>query len=314
MKKRQAFALVKLGDPQISTVLSNPDIDGVAIQAGWLEMQQGQNSYTWTSLDSALSIAKSKGKSVTLRPLEVFKGNAPLLVWLKSLGMKTTVAKNGIGVTSELAVPWDEVYISKYIEFINALSAHLKQAGYSDTLVRIQVTAPVNEMNIPNCRNNMIGGVYPYDRTKYLATWKRVIDAFNSAFPNTLKQISGTSGQICSPEKDSSFFSEVTTYALNNYGKSFVPSANDLTVSGSGRMSPNLEIAKQNVAYQMIWFATNASNNRLGGTYPDNLLQSVCKGIEQEGDYFEIYAVDVLNSNSTIQNAIKAVHSDSLCK
>lgn len=311
---RQMFALAQMGDSKISSLLSNPEVDGISLQAGWMNIEQGNNNFVWNDLDAALKIAKEHGKEVTLRPLEVFKGNSTLLSWLKSQGMKTTIATNGIGVTNELAVPWDEVFLSQYIEFINALAVHIKDKGYSETLSRIQVSAPVNEMNIPNCNNNSIGGVYAYDREKYLSAWKRVIDAFAVAFPDKVKQISSTSGQICRPQKDSGFFSDVFSYATKTYGDSFVPSANDLMISGSGRMSTTLDLAKNNVAYQLLWFSTNASNNRLGGNYPDNLLQSVCKGIEQEGNYFEIYSVDILNTNPTIQKAIKAVHDSSLCK
>lgn len=312
---RQAYVLVKVTDPKISLLLDNPEIDGISLQAGWMDMEKGNNKFDWKTLDEALKIAKEKKKGVTIRPLSVFRSGDPMLDWLKTQGMQTTVGTNEIGVTSELALPWDEVFLSEYIEFLNALSSHISQSGYADTVENIQLSAPMNEMNIPTCRNGLIGEV-PYDRTKYLSAWKRVIDAFEVAFPNTTKFISATGGNICRPQVDKTFFPDVMNYAIDEYGNDFIPSANDLMTRGSGRMSSylDLDISKNGLAYQMIWFSTNATNNRLEGAYPNNLLESVCKGIDDGASYIEIYAVDVLNSDSTIKKAIRAIHDDSLCE
>jgi hypothetical protein len=49
------------------------------------------------------------------------------------------------------------------------------------------------------------------------------------------------------------------------------------------------------------------------GSYPGKLQQAVCQGLANGAGYFEIYAVDVLNMDTKIQNAIKAVHDPALC-
>jgi hypothetical protein len=309
---KQVYALAGLTDPNLALLLDHPEIDGISLQAAWMNMETSNNNFFWADLDSALKLAKDRGKGVTLRPLSAFRSGAPMVEWMKTQGMQTFIATNNLGVTSELALPWDDVFLSQYIEFLNALSLHINQAGYADTLVRIQVSAPVNEMDIPPCRNNIIGNTFPYDRAKYLSSWERTIDAFNAAFPDTTKLISANGGRICRPQIDEEFFRDVMGYASRKYN-GFVPSANDLMTTGSDRMSPYLDLASEGLAYQMIWFSTKASNNRLGGTYPTNLLQSVCKGIDDGADYIEIYAVDVLNPDSTIQSAIQAVHDSSLC-
>lgn len=310
-----AFALASAssqGVNQLSTLLDNTSIDGVALQIGWPTMEISDEVFSWTVLDSSLKAAKDRNKKLTIH---VFAGaGLKFAPWLKTAGVQTYTFTDFQGRTREDAIPWDKIYIAQYTQFLKSLAAHLSSTGYSDTIARISVAVPVPEMDLIACKNNLLANTYPYDRATYLATWETMIDAYASSFPSYKKFVSAPVGLICYPNRDTQFFSDVMNYASGKYGTSFVPFAADLTSEGSDRMKPYSNmISSLGVGYQTIWSATNDPSLRMKGTYPTNLLQAVCKAKSGGADYIEIYGVDVLNTDSTIQKAIKAIHDSSLC-
>jgi hypothetical protein len=85
--------------------------------------------------------------------------------------------------------------------------------------------------------------------------------------------------------------------------------AADLNAEGSERTKPYLDYAsKTGLGFQTIWSATRDPADRMKGSYPGNLAQSVSYGIANGARYFEIYAVDVLNPDPIIQKALKLIH------
>lgn len=310
-----AFALASAGTQsasQIGTLLDNTAIDGVALQIGWPTLETADEVFNWTTLDASLKAAKDRKKSLTIH---VFSGaglkTAP---WLKTAGVQTYTLTDFQGRTHEEALPWDETYLSQYAQFLKSLATHLSNSGYSSTVARLSVAVPVAEMDLIACKNNMLAGVHAYNRTTYLDSWKDMIDAYGTAFPSHKKFVSAPVGLICAPTRDTQFFTDVMNYASGKYGTSFIPFAADLTSEGSDRMkSYTSMIAGRGLGYQTIWSSTNDASHRMKGTFPGNLLQAVCKAKSDGADYIEIYGVDVLNTDSTIQKGIKAVHDSSLC-
>lgn len=314
--KSLAFALLSLSNPQnvsqVSTLLANTSIDGVALQIGWTSMETSDDVFDWTTLDTALKTAKDSGKRVTLH---IFPGG-PLGIaqWLKNAGVET-YSVSFRGRTREEVLPWDQTFLSQYSQFLNSLAEHLSSAGYLSTVARISVGVPVGEMDLVACRDNTLASVYSYNRDTYLSSWKTMIDAHATAFPSIKKFISAPVGLICYPDRDTQFFTDVMDYAFKKSGAMFVPFAADLTSVGSDRMKPYTNmVSSRGLGYQPIWSSTNDPSNRVKGVYPEKLLQSTCKAVADGADYVEIYAVDVSNIDATIQKGVRAVHDSSLCK
>lgn len=310
-----AFALTSAGPQsagQVGALLDNSAIDGVALQIGWPTLETSDEVFDWRILDESLKAAKDRNKNLTIH---VFSGaGLKVAPWLKATGVQTYTLTDFQGRTHEEALPWDEKYLSQYAQFLKSLAAHIAGAGYSGTVARLSVAVPVAEMDLIACRDNMLAGKYAYDRATYLASWKTMIDAYAAAFPSYKKFVSAPVGLICYPDHDTQFFSDIMNYASSKYGTSFVPFAADLTSEGSDRMrSYTSLIPKLGLGYQTIWSATNDTSRRMKGMFPDNLLQAVCKAKSDGADYIEIYAVDVLNTDATLQKGIKAVHDVSLC-
>lgn len=315
--KRSAFALLSLSNAQnvsqVGALLSNTSIDGVALQIGWTSMETSDEVFNWTTLDTALKTAKDKGKGVTLH---IFPGGPfGVAQWLKTAGVKTYTLTDFQRRTHEEALPWDTTYLAQYSQFLKSLAKHISNAEYANTLAHVSVGVPVGEMDLIACRNNMLANVSPYNRTTYLSAWEAMIDAHAAAFPSLKKFISAPVGLICAPDRDTQFFVDVMNYASQKYSKTFMPFAADLTAEGSDRTSPYTNIVSSlGVGYQPIWSSTSDPSNRMKAAYPGSLLQATCKAVSNGADYVEIYAVDVSNTDATIQNGIRAVHDSSLCK
>ena len=307
---RRAFALTQLTGP-VATLLENPGIDGVALQIGWDSIETSDDRFEWSSLDAALSVAQERSKGVTLH---VFAGGFKVSPWLVAAGAQTYSWTDPQGRAREEIVPWDEIYLAEFTEFLGALASHLASTGHLATVERISVAVPVAEMDLAACRENVRAQSYSYDRRVYLESWTRMIDAFDASFPATRKFVSAPVGLICFPERDEQFYRDVMTYARARSESGFIPFAADLTAEGSDRMAPYVDLASANgLGFQTIWSATNDPTNRMKGTYPDNLRAAVCKALALGSNYVEIYAADVLNGDPAIQRGVLALHHAELC-
>ncbi|GEM_PF-969878 len=311
----KVFALTQPTSKNIDDLLADADVDGLALQFAWEAIETSDNVYRFDELDSVMTRSKEKGKQVTLHLLAA--PHAPK--WLEGKGVVYFSSTDFRGRTLRDVVPWDAVYIAQYKEFLTALALHLKEKGTLDAVFDVSVTVPEAEMNLITCRNGALAQGVSYDRVKYLAAWKEIGDSYAKAFPSQVKFVSPPHmGLICAPEQDAEFYTELMNYLLTTYGKSFWVFAADLKIDGSVRSEAYPELLKKTgLGYQTIWSASGKAMNvgvELGGTYPDNLKQSVCSGLKNGATYFEIYQVDVLSADTTLRSALKAVHTPTLCK
>jgi hypothetical protein len=317
----KAFVLTDLGDSKISTYLSSSNIDGIALQIAWSSLETSQGVYAFSgvnnTLTQALSAAKSAGKQVTLH-IPGF-GQSPS--WLQSAGAQFYTSTNNLGQARSYVIPWDSVYLSTYTTFINALSSYISKNNFGSTVFDVSVAIPVQEMNIDPCTNGQLSTTVAYNETDYYNAWVQIGGAFKSAFPSQVKFVSPPANEsVCVGDKDATFFSSVMNDFLGT-SSTFWMFAADLSANAvpSSRTAPYLSYTSETgLAYQMIGSSTTStsgSKNPIlqGGTYPTNLKTAVCGGLANGASYIEVYAVDEQNSNTDIQNAIKAIHTPSMC-
>jgi hypothetical protein len=303
---RRVFALTQLDGP-IQSLLDHPDIDGIALQIGWPALEPAERVYRWSELDAVLAQIMSRQKEVTLHVLP------DISPWLKAAGARTYSFVDFQGHAREAIVPWDETYLARFTEFLSALHEHLRDSGSLQTVGHVSVAAPVPEMDLAGCRNELLGSSVRFDRAIYLLAWKRMVDAYAAAFPAIEKLVSAPVGLICFPQRDALFYRDVMDHAAQT-GEAFLPFAADLTSEGSDRMASYNDLAQQyGVAFQTIWSATNDPGNRMKGHYPDNLRAAVCTALRHNAMTIEIYAADVLNDDPAIQSAIHAFEDASTC-
>jgi hypothetical protein len=293
----QAFAL--------DNGVENAGMDGVAIRLAWSRLEPTEGSYSFTQLDDALAKVAAARKAATLHIFgSVAQAATPS--WLKTAGAQFYTAN---GRTDP--VPWDSVYLTKWAAFLPKLAEHLSQTGSLALVTRISITVPVPEMNLFSCTRGLLdSSSIPFDRAKYLATWKQMIDVYQSAFPSITKLISAPQNGICLNDGDTKFFREVMDYALSKDGKRFGVFAADLSALGSARIQPYADLSSRTtISFQPVAAFSNDPNRWVKGT----LLELYCAGLKLGGSYFEVYSADLSNPDPAVQQAIGAIHDPSRC-
>lgn len=296
----EAFALMDMEDKKstFDTYLSRAFIDGIALRLSWADMEPENDEYEWKILDSALEVAKRRGKKVTLHIAGSPFDFTPRWV----LGKGTRVYRLRTALSDFLPpepVPWDKNYLKKWTEFIIALSEHIKEQDYMGTLAYISPAAPYTEMSLMGCKNERLSG-NPYKRESYLDAWNTTIQTLNQNFPTQTIMLTAPRANICKPDNDGKTFYNLVLNSPNN--KNLMVFAEDLNALGSKRMDTlGSTITGQNVGAQFIWSYTHDNKNRFKGKLQD----AVCKGILNYGArYFEFYKHDIDNPNKSVRSVI----------
>lgn len=306
----QVFALMDVGD---STTLldgfaARATVDGLAFRTSWKLLEPQDGVYDWTVLDAAFDTVRARGKQLTLH---VGASSIGLPTWLAAAGvaMYTYSAPMGGAVTD--AVPWDVTLVSRYTRLVAVLAAHVRARGDAGLLYAVSDGAPVAEMSIPGCRNGVLTGGVSYSRARYLNAWKTTVDAHAAAFPGTPLFISAPVGVICAPDSDGpAFYTELMDHALSMSAQATAFAA-DLNAAGSTRLAQvdaSLR-ARAAIAFQMIWSASDDTQDRMRGTLKD----AVCNGLEARARYFEIYKADLSSPDGAIQDAVQRARAGQPC-
>lgn len=285
--------------------VTNPQVDGLAIRTSWARLEPTEGRYDWTSLDSMLAQVAAANKKATLHILG--SGYAQVTPsWLMAAG-----AQFYNGFKGPDPVPWDPVFLQKWSNFLPKLAEHLRTSGGDAVLLNMTVAVPVPEMNLFSCKNGMLdGNSIAYDRAKYLAAWKQMVDLYQTNFPAVNRMISAPQNGICLADNDTQFFTELMRYAQGKDAVHHYIFAADLSAQGSARTQPYLSLAPPaTLSFQPVAAYTNDPNHWVKGT----MLQLYCSGLKLGGTYFEVYASDLSSSDPAVQQGISAIHQPSLC-
>lgn len=291
----------------LQTYAALRSVDGLAYRVLWSSLEPSAGSYDWTALDAAFAIVRQQGKKITIH---VGPSAVGLPGWLGSQGMVSYTYTGPQGLRTD-PVPWDDVYLSRYREFVAALGAHVQATGNMDLIESVSDPVPVPEMTIVGCQNGQLTGGIAYSRSQYLAAWQTTISAYASAFPGIRLFVSAPVGFICLNDgnEGQAFYADVMRYASSLTGDAAVFAA-DLTALGSQRMQQAGSISgPAAIGLQTIWSYTNDPNDRMQGTLTD----AVCRGWTLGARYFEIYQSDLSSADASVQAAIGIARTGQGC-
>jgi hypothetical protein len=246
-----------------------------------------------------------------LLTLHVGASSVGMPAWLSGVGVAMYTYTTPMGTLVTEPVPWDGNFISRYTQFVAALAAYIQAKGYTDLLYAVSDGVPIAEMSIVGCSNGSLAGGTAYSRANYIGAWESTVAAYASAFPSSKLFVSAPVSVICMPDNDGkTFYTELMTNALTKSAKTTIFAA-DLNALGSARLVQvdTSVSAHSALAFQMIWSSTNDTQNRMQGTLKD----AVCHGIESGARYFEIYKVDISNTDVAIQDAIQRARAGLSC-
>ncbi len=302
------FALMDPGEAgaSLDSYAALGTVDGLAFRALWRQLEPQNGNRDWSSLDTALDIARSRGKKLTVH-IGVSGGAWPQ--WLLAAGMATYNYNTPFGAGSD-PVPWDPVLLTRYGQLVSALAAHLQARGDLSLVRAVSDGAPVGEMSLVACQGGMLGGV-AYSRATYLQAWQSTANSLAGAFPGTTIFISAPVFTICRPDTDGrAFYTDLMNYAQTLNGR-FAVFAADLNASGSARLGQvdTSLLQRMPVGLQTIWSASNDPQNRMAGT----LREAVCRGLATGARYFEFYKADLSSTDAAVQDAIRLAREGRTC-
>jgi len=159
------------------TVASKSYVNGILVRVAWKDIETADNTYNWALIDNQITAAQSYGKKISL----AIGGGPNSPNWLYTLG--TQSISYTVPFSGTIPIPWDTTFLTKWTEFITVLGNRY----VNDTTIQLvyitnsstngfEMQLPFNP--IPNYTT--IG----YTDQKIINSWKEVIDAFNSSFPN----------------------------------------------------------------------------------------------------------------------------------
>lgn len=297
-KENNIFVLQGLNSSFNPAMLDQTFVDGMALQIGWRDVEPAQGKYNWDRVDQFVNQAKSRNKRVTLHLLPLHPPE-----WIFSAGAEkfcfTMPARGDFMQGRQMCevFPWDRVFLQRWSLLISEFGKHYNS---SNTVLAVSVTAPTPEMVLPGAipgTQTFFDMQKRYNKDIYLSAWEKMIDTYQQAFPDKAKFVAP--GIVLF---DENFADDVIGYARERFGSRLwlfnaglrsdgVPQK----TMGTGHIASLLEThAKTGVlGLQTIWSASDDPRNRMRGT----LREALDKGAQMGASYFEIYAVDVLNSD-----------------
>jgi hypothetical protein len=165
--------------------LENRAVDGFSLRAGWSEVEPREGTFDWSMFDSVIAEAAAHGKKVMLRVLPgvrtpewVYAAGAARFEFVDESPHHATR-----GQTLCMPVPWDPVYLAKWLHFVSVFGAR-----YADNpaVVIVAITGPSSggEMHLVEKAAAARWRSAGYSSTALMEAWKRAIDAFTAAFPS----------------------------------------------------------------------------------------------------------------------------------
>ena len=298
--------------------LDNPSISGVALQIHWADIEPFTDTPDWSKLDALFAAAQKSKKWVHLLMFPGFFTPA----WAER-GAKTDTFQiqygPGQGQSGILPMPWDSTYLTNWLTFVKEVSdrygsspAFRLVAVAGPTSVSDEATLPKNSEDLKKWEND------GYTPSKYVAAWKKVLEAYAEDFPSQYVSLSvgqgvdilDLPGQRNSTDGGSQTRLAIVNAAMTRLGRRFAIQMSDVH-AGPGSNGSTSQTADQFIigyngravtGFQMGGSMEGAVGSRKGGAAgdpPRALQKSIELATEPNSagrivNYVEIYEADVL--------------------
>jgi hypothetical protein len=324
------FALIKAGAPTGSSVLSNPDVDGISLRIGWSSVNPSEDKYDWSYFDAEITKAKNAGKKVLIR---VSDGGKSLPDWVvaaskaagePSFSFYEKAVQGGAVITEP--VFWAPTLLAKKAKLLAAFGARY-DSNPTVAIVTCQFAgARSDDWGVPS--GTAADGIAPSGSTetsRLLAagyTTAKMVNAGNvivsdtmAAFPSKPVGLAiGRTSKELDPQGADYVAETVINTARAKYGDRMVATHNSMSeqppvppppAGGYWAVIYNMRPA---VGGQMLWWSYGDSTcrNAIGGAPCDAatvLTHSVERAHDYGWNYLEIYNADVVGLPSVIHYA-----------
>lgn len=265
-------------------------VDGALVRIAWKDIETSPGVYNWSRLDTQFDRANQYGLKVSLGVVNGF--NAP--TWLSSQGV-SYFSYNFRGSPVSMPVPWDTTFLNRWSQFVNALGARY---GSNASLELVHITTSTSngfEMQLPSSPTDLTNWTAAgYTIQKHVDAYKRVIDAFNQAFPNKPLDL-----EVHPVLNSDSVAQQATAYANSTIGDRFGVFAAWWSQHNADSVYPGMYQLVQSQAQQTfatVQLVTNATNDNSSfgtGGIDEALSRAQSLGIR----YVEPWDTDLLNAS-----------------
>lgn len=306
-----------------SSMLSNSNVAGIAVKAGWNTIETSDGVYNWAEFDELIAQAAGANKAVTLNVVAGYQAPS----WLFTEGAKgfnfIWYEFWGPAVCSvvTIPVPWDTVFLQKWTAFVQAFGARYN-SNPTVTGVKISgINSVDEETSLPYNVNQQITGktscttyddvtdwqAAGYTRTLVESSWLQIAAAYQSAFP--LKTLVATMDQGGFPPIDSN--GVIFTPAKAPWNQDAQAT---LDIIADGVADYPTQFALQNdglLTWGPVWKTEVSYANQITTGYQTisalglNLPLALNLASGANAGYLELYYADL--NNSLLQAAIAAI-------
>jgi hypothetical protein len=284
-------------------MLSESNVDGIALRVTWKKIEPADNRFDWAHLDKQVAAAAGAGKKISL---SVTAGtHTP--AWVFAAGAESFTYGEGKG-SHTIPAPWDPVFQARWQRLIKALG---KRYAENPAVVLVKITGinmDTPECMLPRSANDARKWAKAgYTRQKLADAWLSSADTFAKAFPKVrVSQIviphglpDVEPGGKVTGQGDQALVEDLVQKGIAKFGNQFCVENHGLS---DYWISPTVGKAAGKVAtgYQMIWWVTNDPQGRVNNhktPYDPVALfdRVVTKGIAAGARFLEIYPEDIVN-------------------
>ena len=312
------FSLNGSGQGASETALKNPDVMGISIRQGWMDLEPTEGNFDWSFLDSEVAKAAAAGKKVMLR-IGTQSGKP---AWVTTAienagGVFFSFDDNGVPTT--IPVFWDPTFLAKKKAMITAVGAHFTNNPTVKIVAASFANSSSEDWSVPHTAEDIVNWLaVGYTTDKLIDAGRQIIDTTMAAFPNQYVTLAiggnGHVGQTGNLDPTATYVaaSVVATERALWPGRLIVQ-INSLSTVNPVAPGPEDSVwnllwqSQPDVAAQMVYWCFEDSTYRANGGVPGDpaaiLTDCIDAAISYGLDYIEIYQKDVVNLPSVITYA-----------
>ena len=172
----------------LSSTLKEDCIQGVTIYFGWRDLEPNKGDLQITMLLAAIDSASQAGKMINVGILPgrwvpdyvMQDPSVPKMHWMQ----QDTYTEDGQISQAEAPIPWNPIYRSYFIDFIDRLSIALR--GLPINSIAIAGGSNVNGLETDLIADDSELQRIGFTKDVYEQGWEEFIDAFAQSFPSTV--------------------------------------------------------------------------------------------------------------------------------
>ena len=319
---RGVFSIANVNKNPSTTVLQNPDVDGISLRQDWATLEPTEGNFNFTYLDGAVALCTANGKQALIRIGTQDSKPAWVTTAVKLAHGKFFSFLNGT-VTTKIPVFWDPTFLAKKTAMIRALGAHFTNNPTVTIVVASFANSTSEDWGVPHTATDITNWFrLGYTTQLMLDTGATIINTTMTAFPNQFVTLAvggnGSGGALHLDPTDDYLARNAILNARALWPGRMIAQKNDLktcipVAPGTDTLYSMIWDFQPDVGAQMAFQCFNDSTYKANCGIPIDpalaLTLSVTAALTYGEKYVEIYSTDVVNLPAVITFAHAALHA-----